>query len=804
MKPDEEAYQRVAKMLDVGMYQGNMHTCLRGAGRLAGGFLATGTLKQGDVDDLKTMAIVRSIDKKLGGRTFDKAVEDGRKDPLAIEECSATESIKYGFDDELPRPKGRTTHKEAPLEDQPALSAAPQPTEKQYTKIIDESWLSPAKLPPPPDGDKWQADQIKRYLRCMFAPEDIVGINLDAWQREGEGRWLPGKGLWDRTAGELLALIDKKKGNISNVLGDGNAEAGAWVRMNPLDGKGCEDSNVAVLRHALLEADEGDLGRQLQIIRDLQIPCSCIVHSGGKSIHALVRVDAVNMEEYRTRVNYLYGVARANGFKNDSACKNPSRLSRLPGFVRGDKKQYIIADRCGKDKWNEWVEWVEDQKDDLPPFECLGELDFNALPSLKKEIIHGILREGHKMSLTGPSKGGKTWDMLELLAAFACGGKWHGWQCTQEKSLYVNLEMDEISIKHRFKAVFDAAGVDYQHRGMIDIWNLNGKSRPLDQLAPKLIRRAEKVGYRVIVIDPIYKVLTGDENNAAEMGVFTNLFDTIAHNLKCAVVFCHHHSKGAQGAKRSFDRGSGSGVFNRHPDAILDLVELIITPAARKQLFRVMGANALIKAALERGIDAVELYGQDEVSNPDGLLMALQIDHPAHADAFRAALADANCAVAGMSGWRIECTLREFAKPDNAVCWFKFPIHMEDFTGMLKDMKAEGEEPAWEVQMRLRKEKKDQEKREKAELEKERADANADNEEANETGEDTTEYTDKKLLAAIEACGGAGAAKVKDVQKKLRYRTDKSVRNRVDRLAQYEIVRGVIHIKDNAPELEAL
>ena len=36
----------------------------------------------------------------------------------------------------------------------------------------------------------------------------------------------------------------------------------------------------------------------------------------------------------------------------------------------------------------------------------------------------------------------------------------------------------------------------------------------MDKLAPKLIRRAAKKDYIAIVIDPIYKVITGDENSA--------------------------------------------------------------------------------------------------------------------------------------------------------------------------------------------------------------------------------------------------------------------------------------------------
>ena len=90
---------------------------------------------------------------------------------------------------------------------------------------------------------------------------------------------------------------------------------------------------------------------------------------------------------------------------------------------------------------------------------------------------------------------------------------------------------------------------------------------PLDKLVPKLIRKVQNQGFDAIIIDPIYKVITGDENNASDMGVFSNLFDKICNETGCAAIYCHHHSKGSQGFKRAMDRASGSGVFARDPDA---------------------------------------------------------------------------------------------------------------------------------------------------------------------------------------------------------------------------------------------
>ena len=134
-----------------------------------------------------------------------------------------------------------------------------------------------------------------------------------------------------------------------------------------------------------------------------------------------------------------------------------------------------------------------------------------------------------------------------------------------------------------YKDVYMTMGIEARNLHNIDIWNLRGKSVPMDKLAPKLIRRAAKKDYVAIIIDPIYKVITGDENSADQMANFCNQFDKVCTELGCAVIYCHHHSKGAQGGKKSMDRASGSGVFARDPDALLDLIELEPTEALLKQ-----------------------------------------------------------------------------------------------------------------------------------------------------------------------------------------------------------------------------
>ena len=185
---------------------------------------------------------------------------------------------------------------------------------------------------------------------------------------------------------------------------------------------------------------------------------------------------------------------------------------------------------------------------------------------------------GHKAILTGPSKAGKSFLLMQAAVAIANGKRWLQWQCHKGRVLYVNLEIDRASCINRFQKIYEELELETADCAEnIDIWNLRGKAVPMDKLAPIIVRRAKGQGYAITIIDPIYKVITGDENAASDMAYFGNQFDLICTEVGCAVLYCHHHSKGAQGMKKAADRGSGSGVFARDADLILDASEIVLT-----------------------------------------------------------------------------------------------------------------------------------------------------------------------------------------------------------------------------------
>lgn len=499
-------------------------------------------------------------------------------------------------------------------------------TPEQY-QVVDKNWIEESDVHIPKSYPLEQRKQdIVTYLTTLFEPEEYVGYVVNTFALS-DGKQSPTMGNYSRTVQQILDGINGTT-QLENVFGSFNKEMGAWIRFNPIDGKGVKNDNVTAFRYMLLESDNMSLGKQKAILEQLELPIAAMVFSGGKSIHAIVKVDAYSYEEYRKRVDFIYSIAQKNGFKPDKKNRNPSRLSRMPGVMRDGKPQFLMATNIGKENYKEWEEWIASVNDDLPEPEELDAL-WDNMPDLAPPLIEGILREGHKMLIAGPSKAGKSFALIQLCISIAEGKPWFGFDCTQGKVLYVNLELDRASCLHRFKDVYEALEQQPTNIGNISIWNLRGKSLPMDQLAPKLIRRAQKRNYKAIIIDPIYKIITGDENSADQMANFCNQFDKVCTELKCAVIYCHHHSKGRQTGKRSMDRASGSGVFARDPDALLDLLEL-------------------------------ELENMNEDK-----------------------LQDAPIDTSQCTAWRMEGTLREYPKFKPVDLWFEYPIHKVDTNGFL-------------------------------------------------------------------------------------------------------------------------
>lgn len=483
----------------------------------------------------------------------------------------------------------------------------------------------------PADPAEWKPeDDLINYLQTLFQPDDIIGYATTDAFFDGE-KWKPLAGVYTRTAGEVIKAV-QKHGVSPESIGTVLPEAGAWIRFNPLDGDGVKNENITDFRFALVECDTLPIEQQKELIVQLQLPVACLVSSGKRSVHAITHIDAATLEEYQKRVEFLYAFCKDHGLPIDKANKNPSRYSRMPGVMRGENRQQLLRTNMGRKSWADWMDYIEGDpgEDTLPEIEDYAKYVDNP-PPLAPDLISGVLRQGHKAIIQGPSKSGKSYLMMQLAAAIADGKPWLDHDCTEGKVLYINLEIDPNSFINRFDRIFKAWNCKPKNPHNLQIWNLRGRAAPLSELAPKIIRRIKGQGYLAVILDPIYKISMGDENSASDVGKFCNELDRIASECSCSVIYCHHHAKGASGNKRTTDRSSGSGVFGRDADAIIDLTPLYIPP------------------------DFMPWYKEQD------------------------ALA-----------FRVSFEFREYKYLDSQDVWFKYPLHVVDKTGNLEAFCEEG------------------------------------------------------------------------------------------------------------------
>jgi hypothetical protein len=105
------------------------------------------------------------------------------------------------------------------------------------------------------------------------------------------------------------------------------------------------DVNVVSYRNFVLELDKGTLEEQYALVT-ARLPVSTITFSGSKSLHFIVSLEQplTSNAEYRTMAERLLTLVP----EADPSCRNPSRLTRIPGPTRPDTglKQKLMEIRA--------------------------------------------------------------------------------------------------------------------------------------------------------------------------------------------------------------------------------------------------------------------------------------------------------------------------------------------------------------------------------------------------------------------------------------------------------------------------
>lgn len=203
----------------------------------------------------------------------------------------------------------------------------------------------------------------------------------------------------------------------------------------------------------------------------------------------------------------------------------------------------------------------------------VGEL-VRAYPTLRRPVIHGLLREGETMNIIAAPKVRKSWLSLDLAAAVATGEPWLDRFPTERGDvLIIDNELHRETSAYRIPKV--AAGrqltmAEISERILID--NVRGRLIDINRLGRDL-RSIEPGRYALIILDAFYRFMPGgsDENDNAGMAAIYNALDSVANHLRCCFVLIHHSSKGNQAGKSVTDIGAGAGAQSRAADTHLVL-----------------------------------------------------------------------------------------------------------------------------------------------------------------------------------------------------------------------------------------
>lgn len=114
--------------------------------------------------------------------------------------------------------------------------------------------------------------------------------------------------------------------------------------------------NISEFRNFLVEFDSARLSTQERWVAESGMPYSLKTFSGNKSYHYIIALDSsIELQEYRQLAAIILEFIFRG--KADESCKNPNRLSRTPGAIRGGKEQKLIeqSPAISPDALREWV-----------------------------------------------------------------------------------------------------------------------------------------------------------------------------------------------------------------------------------------------------------------------------------------------------------------------------------------------------------------------------------------------------------------------------------------------------------------
>lgn len=404
-------------------------------------------------------------------------------------------------------------------------------------------WTGNLKQPMPEPME----DAARQLIRAAFRENE--GVRIVHAHFNESGKEVPSAGLsLNREA--WLTRLDATGGHVNDGKGFFGSEGnpGVYVSINPIEPGQTLDKHITAFRHALLEFDDLEREKQWEIFVESDLPITAVIDSGRRSLHAWVRVDAKDRAEYDQRVAAIYSYV--SDYNPDPANKNPGRLSRLPGCIRLDTRQSLLALNIGAGTFAEWL--AERAMDGVgQPLSLSKLLEFDSANDPNSVLGNRFLCRGGSLLLVAPSGVGKSTLATQMAFTWGLGQRLFGIRPKNKlKSLIIQAENDSGDIAEQAQGSLAGMNIDpSEHVDEVEDIRQNvvfvrDTIHTAEAFCSTVSRLVERHKPDLVFVDPLMSFLGGDVSSQEVCSrFFRNGLNPIAEATGIIFVIVHHTAK---------------------------------------------------------------------------------------------------------------------------------------------------------------------------------------------------------------------------------------------------------------------
>ena len=156
--------------------------------------------------------------------------------------------------------------------------------------------------------------------------------------------------------------------------------------------------------------------------------------------------------------------------------------------------------------------------------------------------------------------------------AVSRGEQWLGFDTPKDgiDTLYLQLEIPNPMLQERIKKMVDGKPLPKTFKHKLFIWTNHTLKIDTDEGYKELEAKIELYKPKVLIIDPIYKIVSGDMLSTDYVRKLVDWIDTIVDKYGLSVLMVHHTKKGVQDeAWGNNDDMLGSVIFSAWADTII-------------------------------------------------------------------------------------------------------------------------------------------------------------------------------------------------------------------------------------------